>query len=157
MSGRETLVEIHDLPPWDAGAPSPVIVADAQSLHLAYYLPLPASDLLAPDRCGVVVFHGVSAHVFGAPNDEALSGHRLAPLGLKPYASYRVENSSWIADLRARNRVHPEHRDDRFDGLVHHVLTFHDSVLEVVAGSYSARIAEGRPLECLQSSFAARG
>jgi hypothetical protein len=67
------------------------------------------------------------------PNDEAFSGYPLADRGLMPYGAYRIERSSWVRRLERMNRVHENHRAERFDRLTHFVLTFHDSTFECVA------------------------
>jgi hypothetical protein len=143
MPQGETLVELGDLPPSDPGAPSPVILADEHRLHLAYLM-------AGAGGCALVTFSGIYAHLFGAPNDEALHGHRLAHLGLEAYGFYRLEHSTWIADLCARNQVHPRHRDSLFDGLQHYIFTFHDSTLEVIAASYASATHEGEPEDVLR-------
>jgi len=78
-------------------------------------------------------FSGVRAFYRGAPNDEALSGHRLWGQGLRPYSFQEVLNSDWIAELERRNRVHPRHSVDLFNSLRHFVVTFKDETVECVA------------------------
>jgi hypothetical protein len=101
-----------------------------------------------------VHFHGLDAHYFGAPNDEAFHGHPLAKFGLKPYEFARVENSPWIESLRVMNSVHPYHRDEAFAELQHFVLPFHDTTFECVAQGYTVETADGdatTPAELVRS------
>jgi hypothetical protein len=70
------------------------------------------------------------------PNDEAISGHRLYDSGLRDvYWVGEVLDSSLIADLERRNRVHVRHDPSRFASLRHWVLRLKGSVVEVVAES----------------------
>jgi hypothetical protein len=142
MTDGESLIELTDIPLWDTGAPCPVVYANERALVVAYHAPQEESS-------GVIVFEGVNSFLFGGPNDEALQGHRLYKLGLGFYSSYEVLNSGWIADLCARNRVHPNHKDSMFTGLRHFVFTFHDSTLEVVARAYTASVESEKPLDCV--------
>ena len=96
--------------------------------------------LIAPSHGGgraVVTFHNSSATHLGAPNDEALSGHRLAQHGLQAYAFQEVTNSDWIAEMEFRNRVHYGHTPSMFEGLRHFILSFHDETFECVARSFT--------------------
>jgi hypothetical protein len=79
------------------------------------------------------VLSGVRAFYFGAPNDEALKGHRLWGRGLSQYSLQEVIHSDWIADLERRNRVHPRHSERLFAGLRHFIFTFKEETLECVA------------------------
>ena len=149
MAAGERLIELTDIPQWDTGAPSPVVYANERALLVVYYLSSPAGDEPQEDSSGVVVFERVNSFLFGGPGDEALQGHRLYKLGLGFYSSYEVLNSAWIAELCARNRVHPSHKDSMFTGLRHFVFTFHDSTLEVVARAYTASVEAEKPLDCV--------
>jgi hypothetical protein len=142
----EALIELTDIPESDAGAPCPVVYATEHKVLVAYHL---ADGKVDGAASGAVVFEGVNSHVFGSPNDETLHGHRLAKLGLKPYSFSEVRNSSWIAELCARNRVHPHHQDPQFEGLRHFIFTFHDTTLEVAARTYAPSAEPGRPIDCV--------
>jgi hypothetical protein len=54
-----------------------------------------------------------------------------------------------VRDLEVRNRGHPRHDPRLFQQLRHWVWTFHDSVLECAALSYTALEAPGRPEDVL--------
>jgi len=122
---EERAVLLPDWPQPDAGAPSPVTVADDSSLFVRY--------CTQSGKIAVVHFPLCSVFTFGSPNDEALPGHPLYRHGLEFYSVHRVENSSWIALLERRNSVHRSHDRKRFlEDLSHFVFTFHDSTLECV-------------------------
>jgi hypothetical protein len=80
-----------------------------------------------------VSFRGVRAFYFGAPNDEALDGHRLWGRGLSLLSFQEVHPSDWIAELQNRNRVHPQHSAQSFTKLRHFIVTFKETTLECVA------------------------
>jgi hypothetical protein len=145
----ETLIELTDIPASDPGAPEPEVYANERAVMVVYRVAQRVAGDAETEACGVVVFGHVNSHVFGSPNDEALQGHRLAKYGLRPYSFWEVKHSTWIAELCARNRVHPYHQDARYEDLRHFVLTFHDSTFEVAARSYSATVEPGGPLDCI--------
>ena len=114
-----------DVPQCDGGAPCPLVVADESTLVFGYY------D--AEGRgCVIVKVPSCSIFRFGAPNDEALGGHRYAKIGLGYCSAYEVLNSEWIRELMVANRIHPNHKDSLFDSKRHFIFTFHDSTLEFV-------------------------
>ena len=80
-----------------------------------------------------VEFEGCRKIILGAPNDEALGGHRLAQHGLVAFAFHEVTSSDLIAELVDRNRVHQRHSDALFSGLRHFLATFKDETFECVA------------------------
>lgn len=117
-----------EVPPCDGGAPSPVVLADDNTVVFGYY---EATD--SPfDRGVVIKVPSCSIFKFGAPNDEALSGHRYAQFGLDCYSAYEVMNSEWTRELMVANRVHPQHDDSLFASHRHFIFTFHDTTLEFV-------------------------
>jgi hypothetical protein len=117
------------VPQCDAGAPSPVVMADEQTLVFGYY---EAADNNPFETSVIVTVPSCSIFKFGAPNDEVLSGHRYAQAGLGYYSAYQVLESEWIRELTMANRVHPKHDDSLFDSLRHFIFTFHDSTLEFI-------------------------
>jgi hypothetical protein len=166
---------VHELPDVrcpSSEAPKPVVLADEETLVIAYAstAPLtgPAADAgpipAAPAGTTIVVFHQCYACHFGLPNDEAFATHPLADRGLRPYGAFEVEHSSWLRGLAMRNRAHAHHDPERFQRLRHWVWTFHDSVLECAALGYETVDVTGRPDEAvprmhalLSSSIAGRG
>jgi hypothetical protein len=144
IDARDTVTPFEAAPPCSAGAPCPLVLADDDGVLLAYYGDLPAdgSSVTTPRAIDpatsalpvvIAVFSSPLAHMFGSPNDEALSGHPLASRGLHAYGSFEVLHSSWVRALERMNAVHPNHRPDSFAGYRHFIFTFHDSTLECVA------------------------
>lgn len=123
------LIELEVPVPIDPGATMPEIFADEHNLKVTFYL-------LYSDKRGVLNFSSVLQFTFGYPNEEAISGHRYAKLGLMPFDFVEVENSEVIENIKNSNRVHPYHKDTYFDGYRHFVFPFHDTTLEVVAKAY---------------------
>lgn len=78
---------------------------------------------------------------FGYPNDEALSGHPLYPVGLNTYGGFEVLESSWKIEIEEQNRIaFPAWRgwDVR-----HFAFVFHDSMFECLARDYVVRSLGG--------------
>ena len=73
---------------------------------------------------------------FGIANDEVFSGLSLWKRGLKGYSAHVIKNSSWIAELKSINKVHPYYSEDGWKDKKHFVLLFHDEILEVIATDY---------------------
>jgi hypothetical protein len=127
-TGREQAVVLEDWPQPAAGAPEPRLFADDTSVAMMYRL--------ADDRYAVIRFPLCTYVGFGAPNDEALAGHRLYASGLRHYSVHEVIHSSLIADLERRNSVHPRHdRESYLKGHKHYIFTFQDRTLECVVAS----------------------
>lgn len=145
---QQKLVQLNDIPAMNAGAPTPLVVAHEHAVSLFYYLQIhdryrdgTTVRVVGPNSHGepvaVIRFERPLWHRLGPPNEEAISGHRLAGLGLRPYAAFEVFNSEIVIEFCRRNRVHPYHRDEPFVSLRHIVITFHDSVFEAIARCYS--------------------
>ena len=148
----ETVAQLEHFPRSSVGAPSPMVLASEYSLAVVFYTEkieagwdgasVRMVGLDSPSEHAVVVtFERPLAHVFGPPNDEAFAGHRLAAVGLVPYAAFEVINSKWIHDLERQNAVHPQHDKEHYlNGKRHFILTFHDSTFECVAQGYSVEL-----------------
>jgi len=155
VDSLDRVIELHDAPRPDIGAPLPLILCDEGHLLLAYLVsePDPKWDGsyatgVSPESEGMAVacvrFHWPSAHMFGPPNDEAFSGHPLASRGLQPYAVFEIGDSSWIRKLERMNSVHPRHNRERFlAGRRHFVFAFHDSTFECVAEGFESEVFRG--------------
>jgi hypothetical protein len=153
VDARDRVVELEDVPQSSVGAPLPIVVGDESTLQLAYYLSVPDADwdgtyvrvvdVGTEDPVILVRFESAYAWFHGPPNDEALEGHPLASRGLRPYAAFRVEDSSWIRRLERMNSVHEHHLPERFARLRHYVFAFHDSTFECIARSFTAVQVEG--------------
>jgi hypothetical protein len=147
----ERLIPI-ELPLSSGGAPLPHIVADEGRLRIGYIVQTNDGDrtrtrVIGPDTggqtCALLSVDSYWAFQFGAPNDEAIGGHRLFGLGLKPYGSFEVLDSEWIAAFEKANRVHPHHHPEQFAGYRHIILTFHDSTVEFIAKSFEVQLVAG--------------
>lgn len=146
------LVELSDLPQSSIGAPVPHALVSEQSVELVYLLEVVdpswdgtyarVVDAESTEPVAVVTFERPYWTSLGPPNDEAISGHPLAEHGLEPYTAYRVESSSWLAELTRRNQVHPYHWAEGFRRLRHFVFVFHDSTFECVAESFSIEVRD---------------
>ena len=153
VDGRDKVVRLDEMPQSDDGAPMPLVISDEGRVVVAYYgvSQSPQWDAFARlvdpvggnDPIAVVRFIDYSSYMFGAPNDEAFSGHPLASRGLKPYGAFRIEDSSWIRNLEAMNSVHPGHDASGYQRLKHLVLSFHDTTFECVCAAFDVRTARG--------------
>lgn len=146
----DTVLQLHDAPWPDAGAPLPVVLCNEHNLFLAYISAAQEAGgrrELSPKTEGlpiaIVKFLFYRSHMFGPPNDEAFMGHPLASRGLEPYAVFEIEQSSWIRQLERMNAVHPNHRSEFFASYRHFVFAFHDSTFEVVADGLEVQLLSG--------------
>jgi len=155
-----------DFPQSSVGAPLPHVIADEDHLIIAYLVEVPNPDwdgrtikLVGPatddEVVAIVKVQRYLAFQFGPPNDEAIRGHRLFGLGLVPYSSFEVLNSSWLAALETANRVHRYHTAERYARYRHVVLTFHDSTLEFIGESWSVQLERGSVREALLAAATA--
>jgi hypothetical protein len=126
MSSKTKLLRL-DMPLCDAGAPTPILLADDNTLAFGYSL---ANERIAR--------HGIfrtkfSVFKFGYPNDEALSGHRYASLGLGYYCAHEVVGSEWIEEIREANLASFPDSNYALAELRHFIFAFHDTTLEFVS------------------------
>jgi hypothetical protein len=151
---RDSVVKLDDVPRPDIGAPLPAVVASEHHLDLIYLVSEPDPNwdgtyinVVGPDSEDRLVarirFERPYAHMFGPPNDEAFSGHPLAPRGLAAYGVWEVHGSSWLRSLERMNSVHPLHTRDAFAHLRHFVFSFHDTTFECIAGHYRCHVERG--------------
>lgn len=158
----DEVVPLSDLPQSDVGCPLPTIIADDYRLVLEYLV----SDLepkwdgtyvnvVDSNTDGIVAliqFHRPYAHMMGAPNEEAISGHPLANRGLEAFAAFEVRNSSWIRQCEKMNSVHPHHDRCRFhESKRHFIFVFHDSTFECIAHGFDVSILKGSILDSLET------
>lgn len=157
VNQHDRVHELADVPFPSSGAPEPLVLANEDTLGVAYLPAAPSSEQASavglgsatPARTIIVVFHECYAIHFGLPNEEAFASHPLADRGLRPCGAFEVEHSSWLSGLDVRNLAHPRHDPEEFQRLHHWVWTFHDSVLECAAQSYEVMDAPGRPGEAI--------
>jgi hypothetical protein len=139
---------------WDVGAPLPHLLQSDYQCLLIFHLaarPDPAwngetTRIVSPadaDNVGlaVVEFKGVVAAKLGAPDDEVFAGHPLSGRGGHPYTAQEVINSRWLRELQAINSVHSRYNPDRWLGLHHYILWFHDSTFECVARDFEVSLS----------------
>jgi len=155
-----------DLPQSSIGAPLPHVFADEGHLLIAYLIEErdPNWDgttvrILSPESegepCALLRVNRYLAFQFGPPNDEAIHGHQLYCLGIRPYSSFEVLNSAWLDSFEVANRVHPHHNAERYNGYRHVILTFHDTTLEFIAKDWSVQTKRGSVRAALLESVAA--
>jgi hypothetical protein len=155
LRGDEYAVQLSDVTASDTGAPMPWIVADDGGVTIMYLASEPPLkdphrpdeiaqqlEVNAPQLFGLLRFRrGARVH-FSGPNDEALQMHRLYGCGLHHYSAHEVFNSRWAAVTWNRNAkvgdaLPVAHRPRHF------VVTFHDSMVEVLASSYTCDAVRG--------------
>ena len=151
----DEVIEIKSIPQSSIGAPLPTILASENNLYLIYYLEetLESWDgksirMITVNSEGeslvIITFNRIYTHLFGPPNDEAISGHPLFNRGLKSYSAYEIKNSSWIKELEKMNSIHPQHNKENFiKDKRHFIFTFHDSTFECIAKDLQFDIYKG--------------
>ena len=146
----DTVLQLHDAPWPDAGAPLPVVLCNEHDVLLAYIVAAREAGGIrevSPKTSGVPIaiikFLFCRSYMFGSPNDEAFTGHPLAARGLAPYAAFEIEQSSWIRQLERMNAVHPNHKPELFASYRHFVFAFHDSTFEAVADGFEVQLMSG--------------
>jgi hypothetical protein len=129
---------------WEPNSPGAVLIVTDDGLAALALNPHPDDT---GDDCVVLLWAGTQEAAIGAPNDEALAGHRLYERGL---AGLRwagvVEHSERIARLEQVNRVHPRHDAERFSRLRHYILPLKESTVEVIAETVTVQRQPGPPL-----------
>ena len=152
--GDDRAYEITEAPASSVGAPLPHVLAGEHELFLIYLAEDTSEDWdgssvrmvgsTSEEPVAVIRFSRFIAHFSGPPNDEAFGGHPLSGRGLHPYGCYEIKPSSWIDALERMNSVHPYHNKDLFTDYRHFAFTFHDSVFECVAHTFSVHSFERR-------------
>ncbi len=160
----DTVVLLTNVPSQDIGAPLPTVIADDFRLVLEYLMPIEDPnwdgtnlDVVTADPKGSVAlirFQRPYAHMMGAPNEEAISGHPLADRGVEAFAAFEVKQSSWIRTLERMNSVHPYHDRNRFlESKRHFIFAFHDSTFECIANGFDVSIVNGSILDSIQTTL----
>lgn len=129
-------IELTDLPQMNPGAPSPIVMANDDTVLLSFFL--------REGGAAFVCFDGARDHRFGSPGDETLHGHPLHAAGVSQYAVFEIQGSPRIEELKRIDSVHPLHNPERFAEYRHFFFSFHDSCFECVAHSYQYTV---RPFE----------
>jgi hypothetical protein len=129
---------------WDPNSPAAVLIVTDAGLAALALRPHPADT---GDACVVLVWSGMQEATMGAPNDEALPGHRLYERGLAELTwAGVVEHSERIARLEQGNRIHPRHGPERFSRLQHYILPLKEDVVEVIAETVTVQRQPEPPL-----------
>ena len=88
----------------------------------------------------VLRFSSPLAVLHGVPNDEALNRHPLWNRGLGFYGVYRIENSTWKAQMQDRRRAERSLTAPVWTDATHYVVTMHDSTFECLATGMTAEL-----------------
>jgi hypothetical protein len=109
----------------------------------------------ADQRNVVLAWDGVGLASLSAPNDEAISGHRLWRAGLNDVLWLGlVEDSELITGLKKQNSMHPNHEPRRYDFLDHYIASLKECLVEVVARSLVIHRHDGSTLESAAAATA---
>ena len=151
----DKVIELKDVPQSSVGAPIPIVLAGEHDVLITYYLQDTPTDWdgtsvkiidseTEDEPVAVVKFIQSYAHMFGAPNEEAFSGHPLSDRGLEPFTVFKIENSSWLRKLEKMNSVHPYHNSESFmENKQHYIFAFHDTTFECIAKEFEISISKG--------------
>jgi hypothetical protein len=144
LAGRDKVIELLQLPQMEPGAPCPLVISSEHGLVVSYWAveTKPPADYGPTVPVAFLVFHRPYAHQFGPPNEEAITSHPLASVGLHPYGCFRIHDSSWIFQLEKMNSVHRYHSSEPFRQMKHYAVVFHDSTFECIAHGLTASIRE---------------
>ena len=161
LFNKETLVKLKDFPQSSIGAPCPIVLASENSVVVLFYVEEAPKSMLSTsidvqdienqnELLAIVTLQHCTIHLFGSPNDETISGHRLYKQGLMSYSAFQLEQSTWITDLERKNSVHSHHnREQYLADKKHYIFTFHDSTFECIAHGYSIQYEQGSIREAL--------
>ena len=101
------------------------------------------------------MWEGVEFASLSAPNDEAISGHRLWRAGLNGVLWLGLfEDSELIASLKKQSSVQPHDESTRYDFLDHNIAPLKECVVEVVAPSLVVHRLDGNTLEAAAAATA---
>ena len=143
VDARDSVVELSDVPQCCTGAPHPFLICEENFAALFYSLNNAADDHDDQANYAIIRFDICLARYLGPPNDEAIMGHPLWERGLRAYAAFEIEESSWLRGLARVNRVHPRHSPSLFEGYRHFIFTFHDTTFECIADAYRVKTLKG--------------
>jgi hypothetical protein len=137
---------------WDTGAPSPHLIKNDYRTYLAFlvnevdphwdgiYIKAKNPNAKFVQTLALVTFQGCSSAKLGSPNDEVFEGHPLAGKGMDGYSAQIIENSPWIAEVEAINKVHTQYNPERWRNRKHYIFWFHDSTFECIADSFTVEL-----------------
>ena len=137
---RDSVVALAELPTPTAGAGEPTLLANDDTLQIAYYV------YGGDDAVALVVFSGLEAHYFGPPHADAVDRHPLHSRGVNIYGAFEVHDSSWIRELRQISGRRIEGR--------HFIITFHDITFESIARGFTTSLHRKNPTDVIRSTGA---
>jgi hypothetical protein len=151
-----------DIPPCEAGAPLPMIVADEHRVFCAYYARATATGLrdewnalpvseIGDDAVVIAEFALCIVHHFGSPGEDTLMAHPLYDKGLRPCSAVEVLQSSWVVALERMNAAQSPHDRDQLRHSRHFILAFHDSTFECVAKDIKVHLHRGSTLSAISA------
>jgi hypothetical protein len=136
---------------WDPNAPEAVMISNDLGRTV---LALRAHPDDTDERSVALVWNGVASAALSAPNDEAISGHRLWRHGLSEVLWMGVVvDSALRSELERQNAVHPGHDPARFQHLEHYIVLLKECVAEVVAMSVEVHRIDGETLEAATAAL----
>lgn len=139
---------------WDPNAPDAVMISNDLGRTVLAVRAHPDDD--TDQRNVTFVWNGVESATLSAPNDEAISGHRLWHNGLSEVLWMGVvEGSALRSDLKRQNSVHPRHDPARFESLEHYIVLLKECVAEVVASSVEVHRLDGETLDSAAAALRA--
>ncbi len=90
----------------------------------------------------------------GAPNDEAVSGHRLFARGLDEILwAGEVLESELIKELERQDQGRPDHDASRYAELSHHIILTKECTVEVAARSLTIERHEGSTVHATNAAL----
>lgn len=125
---------------WNAGAPSPHLLANGHKTFLLFDMPDTLLDSDMGERVALVIFSRCISSKFGSPNEEVFRGHPLYGKGLDSSSVQIVRNSRWLGEVETVNKVHPQYNPNIWRTLNHYVFWFHDETYECLASSFDVQI-----------------
>ena len=137
---KDSVVALAELPTPTAGAAEATLVANEDTLRIAYYV------YGGDDAVALVVFSGLAAHYLGPPHVDAVDRHPLHPRGVDIYGAFEVHDSSWIRELR---QISGRHIDRR-----HFILAFHDTTFECIARGFTTSLHRRHPADVIHNTDA---
>ncbi len=133
------------------GAPCPMVVSGEHHLIVAYYLQQPVLDFDGTNprmvsehsdglKSAAINFLGVIDYRSGRPNvDDAIRLKEFFPI-FQPWSMYVTNMHNWASSLLDGSDSKIKQLD--WPELNHYVLSFHDSMIEVLAGGYRIEVAD---------------
>jgi hypothetical protein len=101
----------------------------------------------------MVYFNRAIAYKLEGINDEAIEGHRLAGRGLTYWETFVIENSRWLAQVKAAHLTHPGYNEQHWDAVRHYLIFFKERVFEVLSGEAPVLMPHASFNEAIESAL----